>query len=89
MVERYADSSLIGMPRSGRVYLPGVPQHVIQRGNDRAALFQTYFGGAERQYFYLLKVVNPGVFRAGPARVEPMYQPGIVATTEPKNLEVK
>jgi putative transposase len=43
LVERYADSSLIGMPRSGRVYLPGVPQHVIQRGNDRAALFRESF----------------------------------------------
>ena len=27
------------MPRTARVYLPGVPLHVIQRGNDRAALF--------------------------------------------------
>ena len=27
------------MPRSPRAYLPGVPLHVIQRGNDRATLF--------------------------------------------------
>jgi len=27
------------MPRGPRVYLPDVPLHVIQRGNDRAALF--------------------------------------------------
>ncbi len=57
--------------------------------DDRAALFQTYFGAGQKQYFYLLKVVNPGTFRAGPARVEPMYQPGFLATTETKNLEVK
>jgi putative transposase len=31
------------MPRSARVYLPGVPLHVIQRGNDRAALFREPF----------------------------------------------
>ncbi len=27
------------MPRKPRVYLPGIPTHVIQRGNDRAACF--------------------------------------------------
>lgn len=27
------------MPRSARVYLPGVPLHVVQRGNDRSSLF--------------------------------------------------
>jgi hypothetical protein len=29
------------------------------------------------------------MFRAGPAKVEPMYQPGYMATTEAKSLEVK
>jgi uncharacterized protein YfaS (alpha-2-macroglobulin family) len=57
--------------------------------DDRAALFQTYFWNSQRQYFYLLKVVAPGAFRAGPARVEPMYQPGIMATTDARNMEVK
>jgi uncharacterized protein YfaS (alpha-2-macroglobulin family) len=57
--------------------------------DDRAALFQTYFWDSQKQYFYLLKVVTPGAFRAGPARIEPMYQPGIMATTEPKSVEVK
>jgi len=31
------------MPRTARVYLPGVPVHIIQRGNDRAALFHEPF----------------------------------------------
>jgi uncharacterized protein YfaS (alpha-2-macroglobulin family) len=57
--------------------------------DDRAALFQTYFWNGQKQYFYLLKVVNPGMFRAGPAKVEPMYQPGYMATTEARTLEVK
>jgi uncharacterized protein YfaS (alpha-2-macroglobulin family) len=57
--------------------------------DDRVALFQTYFWNAQKQYFYLLKVVTPGTFRAGPAHVEPMYQPGYMATTEPKTMEVK
>ncbi len=57
--------------------------------DDRAAIFQTWFPGGQQQYFYLLKVVNPGVYRAGPARVEPMYQPRNLATTEARTLEVK
>ncbi len=57
--------------------------------DDRAALFQTYFHRAQAQYFYLLKVVNPGRFRVSPARVQPMYQPGYLATTEGRVLEVK
>ena len=27
------------MPRKPRFTLPGIPQHVIQRGNNRAAIF--------------------------------------------------
>ena len=44
---------------------------------------------ASTQYFYLLKVVNPGAFHISPARVQPMYQPGLLATTESRRLEVK
>jgi uncharacterized protein YfaS (alpha-2-macroglobulin family) len=57
--------------------------------DDRMAIFQTYFNEGQQQYFYLLKVVNPGVFHVSPARAEPMYQPGIIATTEGRTLEAK
>jgi uncharacterized protein YfaS (alpha-2-macroglobulin family) len=57
--------------------------------DDRMALFQTWFPRGQQQYFYVLKVVNPGVFQASPARVQPMYQPGVMATTEAFRLEVK
>jgi uncharacterized protein YfaS (alpha-2-macroglobulin family) len=57
--------------------------------DDRAAMFQTYFDGGQREYFYLLKVVNPGVFRVSPAQVEPMYQPGELATSDSQTVEVK
>jgi len=59
--------------------------------DDRAAIFQTYFGGGERprHYFYLLKVVNPGKYRVSPASVQPMYQPNIIATTDAATVEVK
>lgn len=56
--------------------------------DDRAAIFQTYFD-QQREYFYLLKVVNPGQFQISPASVQPMYQPDVLSTTDPSNLEVK
>jgi uncharacterized protein YfaS (alpha-2-macroglobulin family) len=57
--------------------------------DDRMAMFQTWFPQGQHQYFYLLKVVNPGVFQVSPARVQPMYQPGFLSTTESLRLEVK
>jgi alpha-2-macroglobulin len=57
--------------------------------DDRMAIFQTYFPQGQQQYFYLLKVVNPGAFQVSPARVAPMYQPAVMATTESRRLEVK
>ncbi len=57
--------------------------------DDHMAIFQTYFSQGQQQYFYLLKVVNPGLFHVGPAKVAPMYQPGIEATTESRIVEVQ
>ena len=40
------------MPRRPRLHLPGIPQHVIQRGNDRQPMFfsdDDYFGGFNDQ----------------------------------------
>jgi hypothetical protein len=57
--------------------------------DDRMAIFETHFPQGQEQYFYLLKVVNPGTFRVSPARVGPMYQSDILATTESRRLEAK
>jgi alpha-2-macroglobulin len=57
--------------------------------DDRAAFFETYFPQGAKEYFYLLKVVNPGVFRVSPGKVEPMYQPNSFATSDPLTMEVK
>ena len=57
--------------------------------DDRMAMFRSYFYDAQQQYFYLLKVVNPGKFRVSPAKVEPMYQPKYLATSEGKEVEFK
>lgn len=55
--------------------------------DDRAVIFASDFGGKQESY-YLLKVVNPGSFSISPAKVEPMYQPGIQATSDELHLVV-
>ncbi len=55
--------------------------------DDRAAFFSTTF--TQRQdLFYLVQVVNAGSFAVSPARVTPMYQPGVQATTDALHLDV-
>ena len=36
------------MPRKPRMYLPGVPAHIVQRGNNRDACF---FSDIDYQYY--------------------------------------
>lgn len=57
--------------------------------DNRIAVFQTHFAEGQQQYFYILRVVNPGLFHVSPARVQPMYQPEHEATTEARLLEVR
>lgn len=57
--------------------------------DDHMAIFQREFPRGQQQYFYLLKVVNPGAFQVNPGRVEPMYQSGVLATTETRRLDVQ
>ena len=61
----------------------------IYYADDRAAFFETYFDGRQTQYLYLLKVVNPGLFKVGPARVSPMYQPQYFATSEAREVTIR
>jgi uncharacterized protein YfaS (alpha-2-macroglobulin family) len=56
--------------------------------DDRAAIFATDFNG-RHESFYLLKVVNAGEFSISPARVEPMYEPGVEATSDALHLQVE
>ncbi|WP_419803999.1 alpha-2-macroglobulin family protein [Terriglobus sp.] len=56
--------------------------------DDRAAFFSTTF--TQRQdLFYLVQVTNPGSFNISPARVTPMYQPAVQATTDALHLDVQ
>ena len=44
------------MPRKPRMYLPGVPCHIIQRGNNRDA---TFF--AEQDYHFYLECLSDAI----------------------------
>lgn len=57
--------------------------------DDRMAIFQREFPAGQQDYFYLLKVVNPGAFYASPTRAQPMYQPSVMATSAGRKLEVQ
>ena len=57
--------------------------------DDRTTFFQTWFPSGAHEYLYLMKVVNPGQYRISPARVEPMYQPQYLSTTDARTVTVK
>ena len=50
--------------------------------DDRTTFFNMYFPQGQHEYVYLLKVVNPGVFRVSPTSVQPMYQPEYLSTSD-------
>jgi alpha-2-macroglobulin len=55
--------------------------------DDHAAFFASDFTGRQ-EVFYLVRVVNPGTFAISPARVQPMYQHGVQATSDSLQLTV-
>ena len=55
--------------------------------DDHAAFFASNFTGRQ-EIFYMLRVVNPGNFQISPARVQPMYQHGVQATSDSLPLRV-
>ena len=57
--------------------------------DDRATFFNYWFPRGQFEYTYLLKVVNPGIFRVSPTRVEPMYQPQYLSTSDAATVTVK
>jgi hypothetical protein len=57
--------------------------------DDRTTFFNMYFPQGQHEYVYLLKVVNPGVFRVSPTSVQPMYQPGYLSTSDALTVTVK
>ena len=56
--------------------------------DDRAVFFQDGLPGGRVEFWYLLKIVTPGTFRAMPAQVTPMYVPGVSASTTPMMVTV-
>jgi len=56
--------------------------------DDRAVFFQDGLPDGRVEFWYLVKVVTPGVFRAMPAQVTPMYVPGVSASTTVQTVTV-
>ena len=56
--------------------------------DDRAVFFQDRLPGGRVEFWYLLKIVTPGTFRAMPAQVTPMYVPDVSASTTPTSVTV-
>jgi alpha-2-macroglobulin len=57
--------------------------------DDRTTFFNMYFSQGQHEYVYLLKVVNPGVFRVSPTSVQPMYQPDYLSTSDALTVTVQ
>ncbi|MEK6399197.1 MAG: hypothetical protein V4734_14005, partial [Terriglobus sp.] len=55
--------------------------------DDRAIFFASDFTGRQ-EVFYMIRIVNPGTFNISPAHVEPMYQPGVQASSDALQLIV-
>ncbi|HEX5632400.1 MAG TPA: hypothetical protein VFX50_04195, partial [Gemmatimonadales bacterium] len=83
-VETIADDSLYPLER--RRERPWGARQEFR--DDRAVFFQDGLPGGRREFWYLVKVVTPGVFRALPAQVTPMYVPGVSASTTPLTVTV-
>ncbi len=49
--------------------------------DNRVVQFEDRLPGGRVDFVYMLRVVTPGVFRAMPAQVTPMYVPGVSAST--------
>jgi uncharacterized protein YfaS (alpha-2-macroglobulin family) len=75
--ETIADDSLY--PLEKRRFRPWGARQEFR--DDRAVFFQDGLPGGRVEFWYLLKVVTPGTFRAMPAQVTPMYVPGVSAST--------
>jgi uncharacterized protein YfaS (alpha-2-macroglobulin family) len=50
--------------------------------DDRTTFFLSEFSQGRYEFAYLLRVTQPGTFRAMPARISPMYVPNISASSD-------
>jgi hypothetical protein len=57
--------------------------------DNRVSFFPSHLGKGQTAFSYLLKVTHAGRFVVPPARLEPMYTPGLVAATPQGLLEVR
>ena len=56
--------------------------------DDRAVFFRDRLADGRIDLHYLVKVTTPGTFKALPARISPMYVPGVSATSDVQQVAV-
>lgn len=56
--------------------------------DDRVVFFQPDLGDGRFEFSYMLRVTTPGSFHVLPARISPMYVPGVQASTDAGRLNV-
>jgi alpha-2-macroglobulin len=56
--------------------------------DNRVVLFQQEFGEGRYEYTYVLRGVTPGEFQAMPARILPMYVPGVFASSAAERMTI-
>jgi uncharacterized protein YfaS (alpha-2-macroglobulin family) len=56
--------------------------------DDRTTFFLSEFSRGRYEFSYLLKVTQPGTFSAMPARISPMYVPGVFASSDVATVAV-
>jgi uncharacterized protein YfaS (alpha-2-macroglobulin family) len=60
----------------------------VEYRDSRTVFFQETFESASYEFVYLVKVTSPGVFRAVPAQISPMYVPNVHASSEPQTFTI-
>ena len=60
----------------------------VEYRDNRTVFFQESFDEGRYEYLYFVKAISSGEFRAIPAQIQPMYVPGVAASSEPQTVIV-
>src|SRR5439155_24682056 len=75
-------------PKSEDVWRRGTFDHV-ERHDDRVLVSATRLSEGHHEFSYVVRATTAGVFQAGPARVEEMYEPEVLGRTATQTIEVR
>ena len=76
------------MPSWEDVWRRGTFDHV-ERHDDRVVVFATRLSEGHHEFSYVVRATTAGAFKAGPARVEEMYEPEVSGRTATQAVEIR